>query len=192
MLPYVLYALAVFTSAPDPGLAVKPCIVMEDHVPLAGRQSPLDSVSVSASGREIKICYSRPSLRGRIMLGGESVPYGKLWRTGSNEPTMIHTEVPLTIAGVRVVPGSYSLYTVPGQSEWQIIVNRSITQWGHESTYTAAVRAQEVGRGKVKAEILASPVETFTIGMAPPSAGKTNIVLDWQTTRVTIPVVVSR
>ncbi len=175
-----------------PLAAPQPCVVMEDHVRLAGRQSPLDSVAVMVGGKEIKVCYGRPSLRGRTMLGGAAVPYGKLWRTGSNEPTMIHTEAPLTIAGIKVPAGSYALYTVPGASEWEIIVNRSITQWGHESTYTRAVESQEVGRGVVKAEALTSPVETFTIRMPAPTGPRASIVLEWQKARVVIPVEVTR
>ena len=81
----------------------------------------------------MKVCYGRPSLRGRQMLGTEHVPYGKLWRTGANEPTIFYTPVALQVAGIRVPPGVYSLYTVPGKTEWEVIVNRSITQWGHET-----------------------------------------------------------
>ena len=50
--------------------------------------------------------------------------------------------------------GVYSLYTVPGANEWEIIVNRSITQWGKEDQYTAEVKAQELGRAKVASEVL--------------------------------------
>ena len=64
-------------------------------------------------------------------------------------------------------PGVYSLYTVPGAKEWEVIVNRSTSQWGHESEYTDEVKAQELGRAKVKSEALKTPVETFTIKAEP-------------------------
>jgi len=92
-------------------------------LPLATRQSPLDSLSFTVGKAEVKVCYGRPSLRGRKMIGGEAVPYGKLWRTGSNEPTMIHTTGPITVAGVALAPGSYSLYTIPGPKEFEVILN---------------------------------------------------------------------
>ncbi len=188
-----LLALSGLLLAPGvQPFVLKPCIVMENEVPLAGRQSRLDSVAVMLNGKQVKVCYGRPSLRGRTMLGGAGVPFGTLWRTGANEPTMIHTDVPLTVAGVPVPPGSYSLYTVPGASQWEIIVNRSITQWGHESTYTPEVQAREVGRGRVKPEVLTAPVETFTVSMDPPAGNKSSIVLEWQKTRVTIPIESSR
>ena len=87
------------------------------------------------------------------MLGG-SIPYGKLWRTGANEPTIFYAPVPLRVAGLNVPPGVYSLYTVPGPKEWEVIVNRSTSQWGHEGQYTDEVKAQELGRAKVKSEPL--------------------------------------
>ena len=84
--------------------------------------------------------------------------------------------------------GKYSIYSVPGEKEWEIIVNRSTSQWGHESTYTPEVEAQEVGRGKVPAEKLAAPVETFTITPEPATGETQRLVLTWEKTRVGIPV----
>jgi hypothetical protein len=186
----LLAALAsLLGPLPTPTPAVGGCIVMNaDRLPLSKRASPLDSISFKVEKSDVKLCYSRPSLKGRTMIGGESVPYGKIWRTGSNEPTMIHTTGPLEIAGVKVAAGTYSIYTVPGEKEWEVIVNKSITQWGEESGYTSAVQAQEVGRGKVKSETLKASVEKLTF-TAEPNAEKTkSLVLEWQTTRVAIPV----
>ncbi len=121
------------------------------------------------------------------MLGGR-LPYGQLWRTGANEPTMFHTSAALAIAGIRVPAGSYSLYTVPGESEWQIIVNRSITQWGAERYYTAEVQAQEVGRVTAKSGQTEDHVETFTIRSTPTAEGNALLILEWERTRVEIPV----
>jgi hypothetical protein len=163
-----------------------------DKLPLATRKSPLDSLSFKVGATQIKLCYGRPSARGRSMIGGDAVPFGKLWRTGANEPTMIHATGPITIAGVAVPAGSYSIYTIPGQTEWQVIVNRSISQWGHESYYTEPVKAQEVGHGVVKSEANTAPVEMFTIHAEPGTAGAVNLVLDWEKTRVKIPVAPGR
>ena len=183
-----LTALSVLSVLPAPPGRIDPaplsCITMNtEKLPLATRKSPLDSLSFKAGSSDVKVCYGRPSLRGRHMLGGDDVPYGKLWRTGANEPTMIHTSGPLVVAGIKVPAGSYSLYTVPTASEWEVIVNKSITQWGEEHTYTDAVKAQELGRGKVKPEALKTPVELFTITSEPGF-----LVLEWETTRVKIPV----
>ena len=165
------------------------CVTMNtQQLPLDKRKSPLDSISFTVGGKTVKVCYGRPSLRGRQMLGGEAVPFGQIWRTGANEPTMIHPTGPITVAGLKVPAGSYSLYTVPGKSEWEVVINRSITQWGEESNYTEAVAKQELGRAKVKAESLSAPVERFTIRAEPAGGDATALVLEWETTRVRIPL----
>jgi hypothetical protein len=162
------------------------------NVPIEGRKSPLDSLTFTVAKQPVKVCYGRPSARGRTMLGGANIPFGKLWRTGANEPTIFYAPVPLRVAGLDVPPGVYSLYTVPGPREWEIIVNRSTSQWGEESNYTDKVKAQELGRAKVKTEALKTPVETFTI-MAEPAGDKAaSLLLDWEKTRVRIPVGATR
>ena len=172
------------TTAAAQGVACSP---MTSNMPVEGRASPYDSTLITLGGRTAKICYGRPSSRGRTMIGGESVPYGQLWRTGANEPTTIHLPFAAEIAGVRVEPGSYSLYTMPGLEQWVVIVNRSITQWGHEGRYTAEVRAQEVGRGTAPATRTQGHVEQFTISSEPAADGAA-LILEWENTRVTIPV----
>ncbi len=165
------------------------CITMNtQQLPLDKRKSPLDSLSFSLGGKTVKVCYGRPSLRGRQMLGSGAVPFGQIWRTGANEPTMIHATGPITVGGLKVPAGSYSLYTVPGKTEWEIVVNRSTTQWGEESNYTDEVKKQELGRAKVKAETMSAPVETFTIRAEPASGEAKALLLEWEKTRVRIPV----
>jgi hypothetical protein len=93
------------------------------------------------------------------MIGGEAVPYGDLWRFGANEPTTIHLDVAASIAGLEVEPGSYSLYAVPMEGdEWTLLVNRSTSQWGHESQNKPEEEAQE-GGGRVAAGTVADGVE---------------------------------
>ena len=183
-------ALAALTSGGGaPGLVTHPDPVCPSrNVPLAGRKSPLDSLTFTIARQPVKVCYGRPSSRGRTMLGGKDIPYGKLWRTGANEPTIFYAPIPLRVAGLNVPPGVYSLYTVPGPREWEIIVNRSISQWGKEDQYTAEVKAQELGRAKVKSEVLKTPVETFTIKAEPEGDNAASLLLEWEKSRVRIPV----
>lgn len=159
-----------------------------DRMPAAGRKSPLDSLTFKVGDKPVKICYGRPSSRGRTMIGGEHVPYGTIWRTGANEPTVFFTPIALSVAGIDVPAGTYALYTVPGEKEWEIIVNRATSQWGEEHAYTDEVKAQEVGRGKVKSEALKDAIETFTIRADPASGNAKAIVLEWEKTRVAVPV----
>lgn len=171
----------------QPAMEVR-CQPMVDRMKLEGRLSPYDSVLVVIDGHTAKICYGRPSARGRTMIGGQAVPYGKLWRTGANEPTTIHIPFPASIGDIQVEPGSYSIYTIPGEKQWVVIVNRSTTQWGHEGQYTPELQAQEVGRDTVASERMDDHTETFTIRSAPAGPGKAELVLEWERTRVRIPV----
>jgi hypothetical protein len=189
MLSLLLAVTILPPAGPAPGQDALACKTMNtERLPLATRKSPLDSVSFKVGGASVKVCYGRPSAAGRTMIGGAAVPFGKVWRTGANEPTMIHTTGPIVIAGVAVPAGSYSIYTIPDPKTWHVIVNRSITQWGRENFYTDEVKAQEVGHGMAPSSALAAPVETFTI-RAEPASGKTvNLLLEWEKTRVTVAV----
>jgi len=179
------------TGTPGGGQVVtQPTVALQcepsPRMPVDGRASPYDSATVQVGDQALLVCYGRPSARGREIFGG-LVPYGRLWRTGANEPTIIHVPFTAEIAGVRVDPGSYSLYTEPGQDQWTIIVNRATAQWGHESSYTAEIQAQEVGRGTVPTERLDQHVEQFTIRGESDGAGA-HMVVQWERTRVRIPV----
>jgi hypothetical protein len=160
---------------------------------LTERASAYDSTTINVAGYTAQICYSRPSAKGRTIFGG-LVPYGKLWRTGANEPTIIHIPFTAEIAGIRVEPGSYSIYTIPTETDWTIIVNRSISQWGHESQYKPEIQAQEVGRATVASQHLDDYVETFTIRQEPGAGGTSgssdtvDLVLEWERTRVRVPI----
>jgi hypothetical protein len=155
--------------------------------PTTNRASAYDSTAIVINGKRALICYGRPSARGRTMIGGTAVPYGKLWRTGANEPTTLHIPFAAMIGGVQVAPGSYSIYTIPNEKEWHVIVNKSTSQWGHEGRYTDEVKAQEVGHGKGTVTALKDHVETFTIKSVPARNGA-DLVLEWEHTRVTIPI----
>lgn len=177
------------TSTADPsipGQALVTC-TPSPNMPAAGRASPYDSTEITLRGTRALVCYGRPSMRGRTVFG-DLVPYGQLWRTGANEPTIIHLPFPASIAGIDVEAGSYSIYTEPGEQQWTIIVNAATDQWGIENQYNDAVRAQEVGRATVPSEQTASPVEMFTISAEPQGDDAADLVLEWENTRVRIPV----
>jgi Protein of unknown function (DUF2911) len=152
---------------------------------LAERASPLDSIAVQIGGGTMKLCYSRPSARGRKIMGGV-VPFDEPWRLGANEATSIHVPFAGEIAGVRVQPGTYTLYAIPAASKWQIVVNRGVQRWG--VPVDNEVRAKDVGAGTVTTESLGAPVETLTLKFAPAAGNATELVLEWEKTRVRIPI----
>jgi hypothetical protein len=191
-----LAALAAGPERPPSGLSTQDadlaCITMNtERLPLDSRRSPLDSVSFKVQDGMVKICYGRPAARERVVFG-ELVPYDQLWRTGANEPTMIHTSVPLEIAGVPIDAGSYALYTVPGKDGWEIVVNSSTSQWGHERFYVDEVKAHEVGRGKAASESSDEYVESFTITATSGDGGTATVYLQWEETRVAVPIAAAK
>jgi len=188
----ILLSLAAALAAAAPAAAQDTACPYNANMKLETRRSPLDSLSFTAGGHAVKICYGRPSLRGRTMVGGDAVPFGKVWRTGANETTKLMVTAPVAVGSIEVPAGMYALYTVPGETEWQVIVNKSYEQWGQEGSYTDEVRAQELGRVPAKVESLGTPVETFTIRAEAQADGSAHLVLEWQTTRVRVPVTAKR
>jgi hypothetical protein len=105
--------------------------VLAFSMPAAVRaqESPRESVSGSINGAKVTIGYGAPSVRGR-KIWGALVPYGKIWRTGANPVTEIQTDKDLKIGGKTLPAGKYSIFTLPGETEWKVIFNSVTGQWG--------------------------------------------------------------
>ena len=125
------------------------------------RPSPPAVVKTTVHGTDLTIDYSRPSLKGRAAFGEKSplAPVGEVWRTGANEATTFTVSKDVKIEGQALAAGTYSLFTIPGPSEWTIVFNKTAKQWGAYD-YKAA---DDVLRVKVKPTTVATPVEQFTI-----------------------------
>lgn len=130
---------------------------------------------------DLSIEYSRPTKRGREIFGG-LVPYGKVWRTGANSPTKIKFSEAVKFGGQDLAAGEYSLYTIPNENEWTIIVSKNLKLWG-ASGYKPDADALRV---TVKPEALADPLETFTIGFDDLKDDRATISLSWDKTRVPV------
>src|SRR4051794_30089328 len=111
------------------------CILMTAAVASAQEPkkplSPPAKAEATLSGKKITIDYSAPSKRDRVIMGG-LVPYGQVWRTGANAATTLTTEADLMIGSLHVPKGTYTLYSIPGEKEWTLIVNKQNGQWGTE------------------------------------------------------------
>jgi hypothetical protein len=131
---------------------------------------------------EIKIEYSRPSAKGRKVMG-EVVPFnGELWRVGANAATKFTTSDSLTFAGQGLAKGSYILMARPGASEWEIIFNKDLT--ASASDYKPA---GDVVKVKVPVSTSANKTETFTINIADITNTSATLQLIWENTIVNIP-----
>ena len=96
--------------------------------------SPEAVAETTQNGIKVKVSYGQPGKKGRLIFGREQdkalLPYGKVWRTGANEATLIELEEDALMGGKLVKAGSYSLFSVPGQSSWKIILNSETGHWG--------------------------------------------------------------
>ncbi|MFO7525574.1 MAG: DUF2911 domain-containing protein [Ignavibacteriaceae bacterium] len=93
------------------------------------RISPKAEVMQTVGLTEVKIDYSRPGVKDRV-IWGELVPYDKVWRAGANEATKFTFSSDVMIEGKLLKAGSYSFFVIPGQDEWVIIFNKVADQWG--------------------------------------------------------------
>ncbi len=153
------------------------------------RPSPTESVVFAVGSTRVKVCYGSPRARGRKMIGGAAVPFGRLWRTGANEPTTIRTSGPIVVAGQLVIGGKASLYTVPGPETWEVVLNRATTQWGIESAYNDQIAGQEIGRTVLLVETGTEYHEAFSISAESTSpSGPVRLVLRWEYMTLRIPV----
>ncbi|MBS1786992.1 MAG: DUF2911 domain-containing protein [Acidobacteria bacterium] len=147
------------------------------------RLSPHETVEATIGGKKISITYGRPYLKGRKAVGGTLVPYGQVWRTGADEATVLKTDADLMIGSLSVPKGSYALFTLPSETGWKLIVNKTSDQWG-AFNYDAN---QDLGRVDMKVGKTPSTVEQFTISLS--SAGSGGVLkLEWENTSASVDV----
>ncbi len=168
----LLFRIALFTAlvcGTEAVHAQQPAIAM----PAA---SPSATINQKVGLTDITVQYSRPSLKGR-KFGTELAPYGKLWRTGANASTKIKFSDDVTIHGNKVPAGEYALYSIPGQTEWTIVIHKNTTHWGDGGP--AYKQEEDLARFKVKAQTNPKSVETFTINFANLKVGSADVELLW-------------
>jgi hypothetical protein len=123
-------------------------------------------------------------MKGRKVMG-ELVPYGKVWRTGADEATTLTTDKELQVGGTIVPAGKYTLFTLPGQADWQLIINKQTGQWGTEYD-----QKQDLARVPLKKNAASAPVEQLTISVDKNPAGGGLLRIAWENTELTAPFTV--
>jgi hypothetical protein len=147
------------------------------------KPSPTAIVTMKFEDTYVKVTYGQPHKRGRTIFG-DLVPYGEVWRTGANEATEITVTEDIMIKDNRLPAGTYSLFTIPGEDEWTIILNKELGQWG---AYNYNEKA-DVLRFTVPATTLENVVwEPFTIAFEQNNE-KANLQMMWDNQMVSIPI----
>lgn len=135
-----------------------------------------------ADGHTVTIKYSQPSMRNRKIFGG-LVPYDQVWRTGANAATSMTTDVDLDIGGTTVPKGDYTLYSLPGQSSWKLIINKQTGQWGTEYS-----QGQDLARVNMKVSQRPAGLELFTISLDKTGGDAGVLKLEWENTIASVDV----
>ncbi|SFB94043.1 Protein of unknown function [Parapedobacter composti] len=168
-----------FTSAAFAVLATallwQPAAAQLRLPPASSAQTITQGLGIST----VTLSYFRPSMNGRKIFG-ELVPYNEVWRTGANNIPTLTFDGTVTIAGTAVQPGTYGLLTIPGKTEWTVILSKNAQQWG---AY-AYKEDEDLLRFKVKPEKLNKPVETFTISFSDVAPQSARLNIAWEKTQV--------
>jgi len=163
------------------------------------RTSPHETVSAVIGGNRVMVVYGRPYTKdpssGEVRkIWGGLVPYGKVWRTGADEATLLITQQPIELGGAAIPAGAYTLRTLPtADGKAKLIVNKQIGQWGisgdPKKTYDEAL---DVARIDLKKDALPSPVDQFTIQVAGDPSGVGTLKMSWENTQYSTTITVKK
>lgn len=153
-----------------------------DVSPMDAVYFPLQVTSSKSDAPKIKVEYSRPQKKNRVVFGN-LVKYGEIWRFGANENTEIKFYTPVIIGGKEIPAGTYSLFAVPTEKEWTIILNSQVDKWG---AY-AYDKSKDVGRFTVPVEKTSAPIEYFSITFVQTKSGA-DFYAGWDNSQVKFPI----
>ena len=141
---------------------------------------------------DVKIEYSRPKAKGRKIFGDGAAfltPYGQLWRTAANNGSKITFGDDVKFGGTDVPKGTYLLLTIPGASEWTVILYKDVAMGGSTDQYD---KSKDQVRVTAKAEKLTEKVETFTLEISDiaENSKTANLQIMWENTSVKVPITV--
>ncbi len=143
---------------------------------------PAKAACKFADGKTISVAYSSPRMRGRKIFG-DLVPFGEVWRTGADNATSFVTEADLVAGGKSIPAGSYTLFSLPTQTKWTLIISKQTGEFGipYPGEQFDFVRIE------MKLSKIPSPIENFTISFDQTGAS-CSMRLDWESTRASIDI----
>ena len=149
--------------------------------------SPEENVNFTSGDLTVNVFYNSPGKKGRIIFAPDGlVPYGKVWRTGANEPTTFETSQDLLINGQKLKKGKYSVWTIPNEQTWTIIFNTNIPSWGVKFDGPSRQPETDALSVDVPVVIQEKEFENFTINVEKTGEGF-ELILIWDKTLVAVP-----
>ena len=142
-------------------------------------------ITAESPDKTIKVVYGQPSKKGRVVFGADGSSslekYGKVWRTGANEATEITFKNDVMFGGKMVKAGTYTLFTIPGEKEWSVILNSTLGQWGAYDY--EKIKGTDVATVQVPVSMNKTPIEKLVITPA-----NSSIAIAWDNMTVSVPV----
>ncbi|GAB3957038.1 hypothetical protein GCM10028805_48630 [Spirosoma harenae] len=162
------------------------CLTMVSLVQAQDSKAPASpKMTVESPDKNIKVVYGQPSKKGRVIFGPEGSSslekYGKVWRTGANEATEVTFKSDIMFGGKMVKAGTYTLFTIPGEKEWSVILNSTLGQWGAYDY--DKIKGTDVAMVKVPVSMNKTPIEKLTI-----TPSNSSIAIAWDNMTVSVPV----
>lgn len=176
--------VARLTEPPDVDTIGAQFAALEAKTGAMKQLSVRDTTRGTIGNATFEVDYGRPLARGRVLVGG-ILPYNQVWRTGANAATQFSTSAPISLAGMRLPAGKYTLWTVPHANGVDLIVNKQTGQWG-----TGYNSSFDLGKAPMATESLTTSVEKFTISVLPVDARRGKLVMEWGPFRWTVPIIV--
>jgi hypothetical protein len=170
----------------DPGKQQQP-IGPAAAAPDSSRKSIPSETTASIGGTELRISYHAPAVRGRTIWGG-LVPYNDVWVTGAHRATALTVGKDFRVGEQSVPAGKYALFTIPGEQEWTVIINKN---WDQHLADDYS-QAEDVARVKVKPESADSVTERLKYAIKTTGGQTGEIIMSWEKIRIKIPVVVNK
>jgi hypothetical protein len=154
--------------------------------------SPAAVAELTNNELTVTVNYCQPSKKGRLIFGEEKeralVPFGKKWRTGANEATEIEFSNDVVINGSVLKAGRYSLYTIPGATEWTVVFNGKVGFWGAGFFSDPFDESQDVMRVPASVSSNETELELFNISLTAADSAVTNLNFAWDKTKATLPI----
>jgi len=142
--------------------------------------SPPAKSTAIINGKEFIVDYYSPGMHGRKIFGS-LVPFGELWGTGANVATGFTTPFDLRIGSLKLPKGTYSIWTVPGEKEWTLVLNKQ-----HGQFHLDYDQSQDFGRTKMSIRQLSEPVENLRIDVKAAGGVRGRLIVSWETTEASI------
>lgn len=161
-------------------------IFAQDVVMPEERKSPVALASIKTDKGYAKVVYGQPFKKERVIYG-DLVPYGKVWRTGANEATEITFAQDVSINDVTIEKGTYTLFTIPNEEGWTLILNSELGQWGayrHDESKDTAV----IENFTATSTLGGTSYEALTMKFDEASVDTVNLNIMWDQTVVVIPI----